>query len=87
MDKSYQTLSYFQRAKRRKAVILTLETKPKTPKEIAKECKISISNVSNTLAELLKEKYVECVNPDAHTYKYFKLTTSGKNAINLIKKS
>lgn len=79
----YKTLSFLQRGKRRKAVLVSLK-EPKIPKEIAIECKISISNVSNTLAELLKEKYVECINPDAHTYKYFKLTTKGKKALKLL---
>lgn len=79
----YKTLSFLLRGKRRKAVLISLK-EPKIPKEIAAECKISISNVSNTLAELIKEKYVECVNPDAHTYKYFRLTSEGKKALTLL---
>lgn len=79
----YKTLSFFQRGKRRKAVLLSLK-EPKIPKEIAARCKISISNVSNTLAELIKTKFVECVNPEAHTYRYFKLTIKGKKALKLL---
>ena len=81
--KDYETLSFLLRGKRRKAVFVSLK-EPKIPKEIAIECKVSISNVSNTLAELIKEKYVECVNPNAHTYKYFRLTSKGKKALTLL---
>ncbi len=80
----YSTLSYFKRGKRRQAVLKTLEKDPKTPKELAMNCKISISNVSNTLAELSKDEYVECINPKDHTYKYYTLTNKGKKALNLL---
>ena len=36
------------------------------PKEIANSCKISISNVSTTLAELLEKGMVVCNNPQSH---------------------
>jgi DNA-binding MarR family transcriptional regulator len=83
MKKDYKTLSFFQRGKRRKAVLCSL-VEPETPKEIAIACKISISNVSNALAELIKEGYVESLTPQAHTYKYFSLTLKGKKALRLL---
>ena len=45
---------------------------------------MSISNVSNALAELLEEEYVKCLNPEAHTYKYYALTSDGKRALKLL---
>jgi len=54
---------------------------PKIPKEIAKECRISISNVSNTLPELLKKGLVKCKNPKDHYYKYYELTKKGKEVL------
>ena len=83
MKKDYKTLSFFKRGKRRQAILASVK-EPKTPKEIALNCKISISNVSNAFAELMKDKYVECINPEAHTYKYFCLTSKGKNALKLL---
>ncbi len=53
MKKDYALMSFIQRAKRRKIVLSCLK-ETKIPKEIATECKISISNVSNALAELVK---------------------------------
>lgn len=57
---------------------------PRTPKEVAIACKISISNVSNAIAELVKEGYVEVINPEAHTYKYYDLTAKGKKTLKLL---
>jgi len=84
MQKDYKTLSFFKRGKRRRAMLISLKEEPKTPKEIATACKISISNVSNALAELVGGKYIKCINPEAHTYKYFGLTAKGKKALKLL---
>lgn len=83
MNHEYHTLSFFQRGKRRKGILLSLK-EPKTPKEIATLCKISISNVSNALSELMKKGFVECINPNDHTFKYFQLTSKGKKALTLL---
>jgi len=84
MKKDYKTLSFLLRGKRRRVILLALK-EPKTPKEVAQECKISISNVSNSLAELMKAEYVMCKTPEAHTYRYFALTKKGRQAISLLK--
>lgn len=64
--------------------VLSFLKEPKTPKEIATGCKMSISNVSNALTDLTKEGYVKCINPEAHTYKYFALTPKGNKALKLL---
>ena len=83
MKKDYELISYLLRGSRRKAVLQALD-KPKTPKEIAKECKISTSNVSNALQELLKIGLVECITPKAHFYRFYQLTKLGKETIKKI---
>ncbi len=80
MKKDYSLVSFILRGKRRKVVLKCLIS-PKIPKEIATECKISISNVSNTLPELIKEGLVMCKNPKDHYYKYYELTNKGKNLL------
>ena len=77
MKKDYSLISFIQRAKRRKAVLGCLKD-PKTPKEIAAICKISISNVSNSLSELVKAGLAVCKNPKDHYFRYYELTTKGK---------
>ncbi|MCX6742057.1 MAG: winged helix-turn-helix domain-containing protein [Candidatus Pacearchaeota archaeon] len=83
MKKDYSLISFIQRAKRRKIVLNCLK-KAKIPKEIATECKISISNVSNALAELVKADLVFCNNPKDHYFRYYELTPKGKSLLKKI---
>jgi len=76
MKKDYELISFLLRGGRRKRVLDAL-TKAKTPKEIAQECKISTSNVSNTLSELKEKELVECITPDAHFCRFYKLSKKG----------
>ena len=77
MKKDYSLISFVLRGKSRKIVLACLKI-PKIPREIAKECHLSISNVSNTLPELISKKLVICKNPRDHYYKYYELTNKGK---------
>lgn len=80
MPTNYELLSFIQ-GPRRKKVLMCLESGIKTPKQIADECQISISNVSNTLPELKDKKLVECKNPESHVNKYFEITDKGKRLL------
>ncbi len=84
MKKNYSLISYILRGSRRKSVLITLKD-PKIPKEIAEQCKISISNVSNTLPELSKKGLITCRNPKDHYYKYYELTKKGKELLEQLK--
>ena len=77
MKKDYKLISYLLRGSRRKAVLHSLD-KQKTPKEIAKEMKISTSNASNALLELKEQGLVDCITPEAHFYRFYELTKVGK---------
>lgn len=77
----YSIVSFLLRGRRRKAVLMSLESQPRTPTQIAGECKISISNVSVSLPELMDKGLVECKNPEAHTYKFYAITEKGKRSI------
>lgn len=86
MKKDYELLSFIH-GSRRKLVLSALNEGVKTPKEIADKCKISISNVSNTLPELVKKRLVICKNPKNHIYKYYEITNKGKELLKEINKS
>jgi predicted transcriptional regulator len=58
----YSLLSFILRGERRKLILLSLD-KPKIPKQIAEECKVSIHNVSKSLIELMKKGLIRCKNP------------------------
>ncbi len=83
MKKDYHLISFLHRATRRTAVLKSTR-KPKTPKEIAIECKLSISNISNALAELKGRELIECINPEDHISKFYQQTTKGKEALKML---
>ena len=85
MKNQYNLISFILRAKRRKAVFQCLKESPKIPKDIAGECKISISNVSNTLPELIEKGLIKCKNPEDHYFKYYEITKKGKELIEILK--
>ena len=84
MNKEYNLISFVERASRRKSVFICLKNHPKIPKEIASECKISISNVSNALPELVKKGLIKCKNPEDHYFRYYEITNKGKELIKLL---
>jgi len=77
---NYPLLSFILRGERRKAILLCLD-KPKIPKEIAKECGVSIHNVSKSIKELVDKKLVVCKNPKDKFFRFYELTTKGKNIL------
>ena len=83
MKEDYELISFIQ-GSRRKAVLSCLKDEPKIPKQIAEECKVSISNVSNTLPELFKKDLVICKNPKSKIYRYYEITKKGKELLKLI---
>lgn len=84
MKKDYHLISFLHRATRRTAVLECLE-EPKTPKEVAIECKLSISNISNALAELKEKELIECINPEDHISKFYQQTKKGKDVLKMLK--
>jgi len=84
MKKDYSLISFLHRAKRRKAVLEALK-EPRTPKEIAESLKLSISNISNSLSELLSKGLIECINPKDHLSRFYKRTAKGNKVLEMLK--
>ena len=80
---NYSLLSFVLRGKRRKAILLCLN-KPKIPKEIAEECKVSIHNVSKSLRELVNKGLIVCKNPQDKFYRFYEVTNKGKKIKQLV---
>lgn len=68
------------RGKRRKKVLYSLK-EAKTPKQIAEECKISISNISVALAELVEKGLIRCITPKERIFRFYEITNKGKKAL------
>ena len=56
------------------------------PKQIAEECKISISNVSVALSELLKKSLIKCLNPNDKLFRFYEILKKGQIALNHLSK-
>ena len=68
----------------RHTVILCLENSNKTPKQIAKDSKISFSHISNVLKELKELGLVKCLNPEARKGRIYSLTPLGRKMMKLL---
>lgn len=68
----------------RKKVLSSLKEKPLTPAIIANNTELHVSHVSNTLAELTKEKLIVCLTPKLRKGRLYDLTASGKQLLKKI---
>jgi len=80
MKINYELISFIQ-GKRRRAILNFLKEGVKTPKQIASKCNLSISNISNTLSELIEKGLIICKNPKSHINRYFEITFKGKELL------
>ncbi len=55
--------------------------KPLAPLQISKKCNIARSNVSTKLGQLSKKKLVKCINSKARKWRFYKITTKGRNVL------
>lgn len=81
----WNKLGFVLASKYRKDIVLRLKERPKTPKELAKETSLQLSNVSSTLKDLRNENIVECLTPKQVKGKLYGLTNDGKRLINKLK--
>ena len=77
---NWELYSFVVRSKRRVQILKCLE-KPKTPTQIAKEIKSSVSHVSRTLREFKKRKLVKCMTPEEKIGRIYTLTNTGKEIL------
>jgi len=61
----------------RKKVVIALEERPKTPKEVSNETGLYLSHVSFTLSSLIEKGIVKCLTPSLRRGKIFDLTEEG----------
>ena len=54
--------------------------------QIAKEIDVAQSNVSTKLGHMAKRKLVECINPDAHKWRLYKISKKGRIVLKETKK-
>jgi DNA-binding HxlR family transcriptional regulator len=75
---------YVMASKYRIAVIKSLQSHPKTPKQISHETRINLSHISRTLKELEKRFLVRCINPNAIKGRVYALTEKGQELAKIL---
>lgn len=81
----YSLLSFVLRGKRRKKIFLCMD-EPKTPNKVARECDVSIHNVSKSLKQLSDKDLIKCENPEDKFYRFYSLTDKGEDLMREIEK-
>ncbi len=77
---SWKDVGFVLKSKQRKEIIMLLET-PKTPTQIAKTMKSSLSNTSLKLRDLVNAGLAECVNPNEGKGRIYRLTAKGESTL------
>ena len=77
---AWKQVGFVLRSDQRKRIVLLLKS-PKTPSQLAKTLKSSISNISLKLIDLEKQGIIECVNPKEKKGRIYALTKIGKGVL------
>ena len=81
----WELYAWLKRGARRQDVLqhLSNSDRPLTTNEIKNNLKISMSQSSLSLKELLKKELIECLNPDDKIGKLYKISGEGKVMVEL----
>lgn len=84
-DFNWNLYGFVVASRYRKIIVESLAGRPRTPSQLAKECNIPLTRVSNTLTELSDKEIVTCLNPDQRKGRLYRLTEQGKRIAEAIK--
>jgi DNA-binding HxlR family transcriptional regulator len=76
---------YVVASRYRKIIVENLSRRPRTPSQLAKDCGLPLTRISNTLTELATKEIVTCLNPNQRKVRVYKLTEEGKRIAQTIK--
>jgi len=83
----WKNVSYILGSPLSKKILKLLDTKsPLAPLQISKETNIARSNVSTKLVGLRKRKLVDCINPEARKWRFYRITEEGKRVLKEVTK-
>lgn len=74
----FEELGWIKASQYRQDILIELDNKPKTPKDISQNTDYYLSHVSKTLKELSEHDLVECVTPDRRKGRLYKITEEGE---------
>lgn len=70
----------------RENVLLALEGKPRTPKELSEMTEYYLSHVSNVLSDLADHGLAECITPERKKGRLWQLTARGEGIVEDLKR-
>ncbi|MCK9319149.1 winged helix DNA-binding protein [Methanoculleus sp.] len=80
-------ISYVLAGKNRRNVLNLISQGAMTPSQILKKAKYTyLTHIIRTLKDLNKMELIECVNPEAKSYKFYKITKKGKSINEAVQK-
>lgn len=82
-EEFFQLLSFLEMSEYRQEIIQVLaeRNRPQTPTSLADATGIHRDHVSRHLAKLKEEDLVAIINPDARMYRYYELTSKGREFV------
>lgn len=78
--------SWVKASEYRQAILLALEDKPRTPKELAEMTDYYLSHVSNTLSDLDDHGLAECLTPERKKGRLWATTEAGAQIVEDLKR-
>jgi len=78
----WDLISFVNASKPRFQILVSLNRKVTTPRDLSDEIGSPISRVSSVLSELSKKKLVECLTPSRRKEKMYAITEFGKKVLN-----
>jgi DNA-binding MarR family transcriptional regulator len=78
----WDLISFVNASKPRFQILVNLNRKVTTPRDLSVDIGIPISRVSSVLSELSKKKLVECLTPNRRKEKMYGITEFGKKVLN-----
>ena len=79
----FDLVSFVGRGRTRRLVLKSLH-KPNSPTNLAKQLDMDRSTISRVMIELTERGLVECLTPDEHTGRYYRITETGKKVIAIV---
>lgn len=73
--------SWVKASEYRENILLALETKPRTPKELSEMTDYYLSHVSNVLSDLEDHGLARCITPEKRKGRLWAATEKGKELI------
>jgi DNA-binding MarR family transcriptional regulator len=84
-DFNWDLYGFVVASRYRKIIVESLYRRQRTPSQLAKECGIPLTRVSNTLTELVVKEIVECLTPNQRKGRIYKLTEQGRKIAETMK--